>query len=167
VLTIVIQQSSLIPATLNASKCINEDITIFGEIYSTGGTYFDTIQSVTGGCDTAYTIIIADNPLLTDLITYSGCEGDGYSIIIDGTVYDESNPTGTDTITGIGPACDTIVTIDLTFAPNIPAQITPAGPLCTDASTITLQATPAGGVWSGSVSSNHSILQRKVLVHTR
>ncbi|HJW28364.1 MAG TPA: hypothetical protein VJ508_03840, partial [Saprospiraceae bacterium] len=92
-------------------------------------------------------------PLIDQNITYNGCEGDGYSIIINGTVYDESNPTGTEQVPGIG-TCDTVFHINLTFAQNTPAMITPVNPVCTGAPIVTLTATPAGGIWSGSVSNN-------------
>ncbi|MEX2484614.1 MAG: T9SS type A sorting domain-containing protein, partial [Brumimicrobium sp.] len=48
--------------------------------------------------------------------TYSGCEGDGYTVDVNGNTYDETNPTGTETFTGgAASGCDSIVTIDLEF----------------------------------------------------
>ncbi|MCA1752742.1 MAG: T9SS type A sorting domain-containing protein [Flavobacteriales bacterium] len=55
--------------------------------------------------------------------TYSGCSGDGYSVTVDGTVYDEMNPEGTAFFPeGSASGCDSTVTITLEFAP--PAQAT-------------------------------------------
>lgn len=49
---------------------------------------------------------------------YTGCEGDGYSVEVNGTTYDEATPTGTETIIGGSfTGCDSIVSINLTYAP--------------------------------------------------
>src|SRR5690606_11348766 len=83
-----------------------------------------------------------------------GCEGDGYGIVINGTTYDEANPTGQEILPGTGLECDTLVDITLTYLPFTPAQIDPVDLLCTTAGTVTLTAVPPGGTWSGAVSSN-------------
>jgi hypothetical protein len=86
-----------------------------------GTTYDETnptgIDTLTGsnGCDSIVTIDLIFNPLPTGSETYTGCMGDGYSVIVNGTTYDETNPTGTETITG--GSCDSLVTIDLQFNP--------------------------------------------------
>lgn len=98
--TINIAELSLVPSTVNASFCTGESVVVYGNTYSTAGTFQDTVQSTTGGCDTAVTIIIAENPLIQANFTHAGCEGDGYSIVINGTTYDESNPSGTEQIPG-------------------------------------------------------------------
>jgi len=104
------------------------------------------------GCDSIVTIALMFSPVLEGEELYSGCEGDGYSVIVNGTVYDENNPIGIEVITGAG--CDSIVTIDLQFAPFTPAAIAPAGPICTEAGIQTLTASPPGGIWSGAVTSD-------------
>ena len=60
-------------------------------------------------------------------VSYNGCSGDRYSIVVNGTLYDESNPMGMEQVPG--PGCDTYDPINLLFAPNTPAHIDPAGPL--------------------------------------
>ena len=47
-------------------------------------------------------------------IEYLGCEEDGYSIDVNGTVYNESNPQGTEVIS-LSACCDSIVHINLVF----------------------------------------------------
>lgn len=49
-----------------------------------------------------------------DSISYVGCSGDGYSIIVNGETYDESNPMGVDTMTTV-LGCDSVIVIDLQF----------------------------------------------------
>ena len=47
---------------------------------------------------------------------YSGCVGDGYSVTVGGNVYDNSNPTGMDTLYGASfNGCDSVVSINLSF----------------------------------------------------
>jgi hypothetical protein len=67
-------------------------------------------------------------------------------------LYNESNPTGTEMF--ILPGCDSVVTIDLFFAPLEIVTIDPLGPICTSSGIATLTATPAGGIWSGAVNSD-------------
>ena len=47
---------------------------------------------------------------------YVGCENDGYTVVVNGTTYDEANPTGTEVIAnGNALGCDSTVTINLVF----------------------------------------------------
>lgn len=48
-------------------------------------------------------------------VDYSGCSGDGYSIMVNGTTYDESNPLGVETMVN-QYGCDSVIAIDLSFA---------------------------------------------------
>src|SRR5688500_14408935 len=160
----------LIPNTVDAEFCEGESVVVYGEIYNTPGTFFDTIVSQTGGCDTLVTINIAQldtvllsltdefcegddyllpdgsitmngvsygpytftgdngydstvtlqltmNPNTSGPFNYNGCEGDNFSIIINGTVYDEGNPTGMEVVPNSN-GCDSTITISLIFASN-------------------------------------------------
>ena len=40
--------------------------------------------------------------------------GDGYAVVVNGVTYDESNPSGTETMSNIF-GCDSTISIDLTF----------------------------------------------------
>ena len=66
------------------------------------------------GCDSTITVNLTFNNNTTGNETYTGCSGDGYSVVVNGTTYDESNPSGTETMNNIY-GCDSIVTIALTF----------------------------------------------------
>ena len=148
--TIIIDLDPLLTNQVDESFCTGSSVFVYGVEYDMAGTYFDTIPSTTGGCDTAVTIVITEEGLVQQDIDYTGCEGDGYSITVNGTVYNEGNPTGTETIPGQG-TCDTLVMINLQFDPFTPAQITQVGPLCLSAGSVTLVAVPPGGTWSGDV----------------
>ena len=51
-------------------------------------------------------------------INYEGCLNDGYSILVNSVIYDESNPVGTEIISN-ADGCDSIVEIDLSFNSEI------------------------------------------------
>ena len=90
-----------------------------------GGTTFDE-QNPTGtafvpgifGCDTLYEVNLIFEPLLNETFTYSGCEGDQFSIVIGGTLFNEQNPTGTALSTAL-TGCDTLYFVDLNFEPLV------------------------------------------------
>jgi len=139
---------------INYSGCIGDGFSVIvnGNVYDeTNPTGTEILTSVLG-CDSIVTIDLTFSPTLMGNETYVGCSGDGYSVTVNGTLYDESNPTGTETITGAG--CDSIVQIDLQFAPVITAVIDALGPICTEAGVQTLNAVPPGGTWSGDVTSD-------------
>ena len=52
----------------------------------------------------------------TETIVYSGCTGDGFSTTVNGTIYDENNPTGTEVLLN-QMNCDSTVIIDLSYSP--------------------------------------------------
>ena len=47
--------------------------------------------------------------------TYNGCTGDGYSIVVNGTPYNEGNPTGVENMSTTNGNCDSIVNVMLNF----------------------------------------------------
>ena len=55
-------------------------------------------------------------PAVNTFITEGICAGDNFSIIVGGTIFDETNPTGVELLTS-STGCDSIVTVDLTFFP--------------------------------------------------
>ncbi|HZV70233.1 MAG TPA: hypothetical protein VFG10_11845 [Saprospiraceae bacterium] len=82
----------------------------------------DTITNA-NGCDSFVTTFLIFLPLSLDTIAYNGCTGDSFSIIVDSILYNETNPTGTDTLTAAN-GCDSIITINLVFNPPTQDTIT-------------------------------------------
>lgn len=55
-------------------------------------------------------------------INYMGCSGDGFSVVVNGTIYDENNPNGFEEIPD--DECAAIqTTIDLSFSPEITVDL--------------------------------------------
>lgn len=69
------------------------------------------------GCDSTIYINLIFNPPINETIEYTGQTGDGYELDVNGTIYNEANPTGTEVLSSIITGCDSIITINLTFNP--------------------------------------------------
>lgn len=110
---------NVLPASytfINEGICANDSIEING-MYYTPGFYTDTIfGGSTNTCDSILVITVFTEPLDTTDITYTGCSGDGYSIVINNNTYNEDNPTGTEILFGDN-GCDSILQINLEFMP--------------------------------------------------
>ena len=58
-------------------------------------TLRNSSNSNANGCDSTVTIDLVYNSNTTGTESYVGCAGDGYSVVVNGVTYDESNPSGT------------------------------------------------------------------------
>ncbi len=126
---------------------------------SAGNYTFTYLTSIVGNCpEQSYpvTILVEDCtcPSLTGNENYAGCEGDNYEVIVNGTVYNEANPNGIETLISTVTGCDSVVNINLVFAtpPNAGTASTPET-LCNEADDILdlntlLIGSDAGGVWT-------------------
>ena len=84
-----------------------------------GNTVGSNIGMVAGGCIeiSGPLVYVVQIPTLEN-VNYTGCEGDGYSVSINGNTYDENTPTGTETLIGQSGCDSVIITINLIFLPN-------------------------------------------------
>ena len=99
------------------SICEGEVITIDDLTISSEGIYTNILTNAVG-CDSTVTLNVSVLTIAMTDIQEEICEGE--SIIISGTVYDESNPIGTEIIqSGATNGCDSIVNVNLSFVPNI------------------------------------------------
>ena len=110
-----------------ATNTINQTLCTGGSIVVNGTTYNEAnpsgIETIAGGaangCDSVITVNLSFNSFATSTVDYDGCQGDGYSVVVDGITYNETNQTGVETITGgsyLG--CDSIITVILIYKPN-------------------------------------------------
>ncbi len=74
------------------------------------------------GCDSIVSVSLNFSPNSLYTITYLGCQGDGFSITVDGFIYDELIPRGQQRYTNTF-GCDSIVAIDLLFQPPIFSEV--------------------------------------------
>ncbi|MGK0388565.1 MAG: hypothetical protein ACI94Y_001295 [Maribacter sp.] len=73
------------------------------------------------GQDSTIFVNLVFNAASSEMVSYTGDEGDGYSVDIDGTTYNEANPTGTEVLVNY-LGCDSTVTVNLVFNPVIPGE---------------------------------------------
>ena len=135
----------------------------------TSTTTYTVTGSYANGCSSTATIQITVNPIPVIIINASNnsiCFGDSsiLTVIGDATQYSWSHNLGTSESVIIKPisittysvigtneyGCTNSANITITVLPNADATIKPVTPLCDNLSTITLNATDSGGVWSGN-----------------
>ncbi len=113
---------SFFPAAVNnfsPTLCDGESLSINGNIYNAGnpsGTEILENASV-NGCDSTVNIqLFFDNPVVENLNDWL-CPGESY--LINGTLYDQNNPSGTEILANASSqGCDSTVIIALNFYPQ-------------------------------------------------
>ena len=116
VVTINLQFNNSVTGNEDYVGCEGDGYSVLvnGIIYNeTNPSGMETLMSI-NGCDSVVTINLQFNNSVTGNENYVGCEGDGYSVLVNGTLYDELNPAGMETLMSIN-GCDSVVTINLQF----------------------------------------------------
>ncbi len=152
ILYIQIDTLSAVSTNIQEDICAGQAVVINGVTYDMAGMYTDTISGGgSNGCDSILYIQIDTLSAVSTTLTPILCEDE--SIVINGSQYDINHPSGSDTLTS-GVGCDSIVNVIVDFQTLPDVQIDPAGPFCFEDGVQTLIASPAGGVWSGDVTSD-------------
>ncbi len=133
---------------LNQTLCTGSSITVNGTVYNANNpTGTEILQNASAnGCDSTVFINLTFNSAVTNNIVQTLCPSG--SITVNGTVYNQSNPTGMQTFPGgsyLG--CDSIVNVNLSFWPA--ANFNLMQTLCTGSSitvngTVYNQSNPTG-----------------------
>lgn len=101
-------------------------VTVNGTIYNELNPSGVELLTSQNGCDSTVTINLLFLDMVSVIESYTGCEGDGYAVVINGNVYNEANPSGVEMIPG-SMGCDTTVTIQLVYQPIRSASISYVG----------------------------------------
>lgn len=96
--------------------CAGDSLVVNGTTYNASNPTGTEVLVGSNGCDSTVTIDLTPIPALTGDVTNTICSGD--SVVVNGTVYNAANPTGTEILTGAS-GCDSTVTIDLTVMPAL------------------------------------------------
>lgn len=103
-------------ASVTETICEGDSIEINGSYY-TEGNWIDTLYGDSeNGCDSILFITVLTYEPVIEYELYTGCEGDGYSVIVNGTTYDEANPIGVEIMETIH-GCDSTIIVELEFHP--------------------------------------------------
>ncbi|MBK9013222.1 MAG: gliding motility-associated C-terminal domain-containing protein [Saprospiraceae bacterium] len=114
-------------ATLCPGETLNIGGTIFTQTNPSGSVVLP--QSSYLGCDSTVQVALSFYPAASSTIDDQYCTGG--SITVNGTVYDEANPSGTEIIQGSSAnGCDSTVFVNLTFGSSVIVSLDPT--LCPD-----------------------------------
>lgn len=126
VVTISLNVLPFVETTLTNSICATDSILVNGNVYNAsnlnGVEVF--LNATANGCDSTVYINLSVLPALESTITATICAEE--SITVNGTVYDVSNPSGTEVFSNAGVnGCDSTVTVNLTFLPALSGTYSP------------------------------------------
>lgn len=149
---------------MNTTVCSGGSIVVNGTTYDANNpTGSETlINAAANGCDSVINVSLNFSAPLTGTLNQNLCSGS--SITVNGTVYNEANPSGVEVFTNVGPfGCDSTVTINLTFTSSVTSNLNPTlclGESVTVNGTVYNQANPNGSETfvNGSVNGCDSIV---------
>lgn len=101
-------------------------VTVNGNVYDQSNPTGTEVLANAAGCDSTVTIALVFNPVIPGQgnENYLGCQGDNYSVLVNGTTYNEANPTGTEVIAGgASNGLDSTVIVNLVFSPNTTGSV--------------------------------------------
>jgi len=100
---------------LRQTLCRGQALTINGTVYDESKPSGTEVLSRASGCDSTVVVELTFTEEVQSVIDDVLCAGE--SLLINGTVYDESNPAGREVFPAGGVAgCDSVVVVDLTFS---------------------------------------------------
>lgn len=130
------ESSSSITTTL----CDGESVTVNGMVYNQGNPSGTEVMQNYLGCDSTITVSLSFFPPANGSFSSTLCAGE--TVTINGTVYGQANPSGTEVIpNGSYSGCDSTVTVSLSFFP--PANGAFSTTLC-PGETVTINGTVYG-----------------------
>jgi gliding motility-associated-like protein len=105
---------------LTPTICTDGSIIIAGQTFNASNPSGQITLSGASfhGCDSIINVDVNFYPVASSTFTGDYC--DGQQVLINGTIYDSSNPDGIETINnGSWRGCDSIVTVNLTFGSGV------------------------------------------------
>ncbi|MCR9102794.1 MAG: gliding motility-associated C-terminal domain-containing protein [bacterium] len=125
--------------------CAGESLTVNGTVYDASNpTGVEVLPNAAiNGCDSLVLVDLTFEETAEGTLALSLCEG--ASVEVNGMVYDETNPSGTELLPGAAEnGCDSLVVIDLTFQPTVTAELSAPGSVCPgDSLVLTINLTGA------------------------
>ena len=127
IVTITLTELPAITNTINPTICSNGTYVYDGTTYSASNTSGIHVFTSTSGCDSTVTLTLNIQSVITTSLDTTLCFGN--SIVVNGTTYDGSNPTGQETFTLVS-GCDSIVNVTVTELPELTSSLNPI--ICTN-----------------------------------
>jgi gliding motility-associated-like protein len=133
---------------LTQTLCPGESTTVNGTVYNAANPSGSEVLANASalGCDSTVNVALSFYPVATFDLTQTLCPGN--TITVNGTVYDEANPAGTEVIPNASAnSCDSTVNVNLTFNQqvtfNLDSTLCPNGSLTINGNVYDIN-TPAG-----------------------
>lgn len=107
-------------SNINHERCYGDGFSVIvgNSIYNQNNPNgIDTLKN-SKGCDSIVVTNLVFKPMIIDTFSYFGCQGDGFSVIVNGNLYNEINPFGKDTINST-LGCDSVKITQLLFSPTV------------------------------------------------
>ncbi|MFN3939085.1 MAG: gliding motility-associated C-terminal domain-containing protein, partial [Chitinophagales bacterium] len=151
--TVIVNPVYTVPVSANI--CADDFYTLpDGTLVNAPGIYSTTLLTV-NGCDSVINTTLGNYPLYDFVFNPEMCEGsvyilpDGNSVAVNGTYINTF-----ETIHG----CDSVITTNLVVHPNPVISFPLDNIVCFEDGIISLSATPAGGVYSGTAVSGNQFI---------
>lgn len=138
----------LLSSSQSLSICAGDSVVIGNSVYSTSGSYIDSLFS-SNGCDSVVTTNLTVNIPYSGTQTFTICDGD--SITVGTNTYTTAG-TYTDIFSNTTTGCDSIITTTLNVNSNPVVLLPPfLEQFCLDGVILALSnGTPLGGTYSGT-----------------
>jgi gliding motility-associated-like protein len=91
-------------------------VNVNGTTYDENNTAGSETLTTTNGCDSLVMIDLHFHETFSSNYNYAGCEGDGFSISINGSEYNQLNPSGVEVLQS-ATGCDSTIAVLLEFEP--------------------------------------------------
>ncbi len=112
-----VEQATILPVLrggLDTTLCTGDSLLLNGTVYNAANPSGTDTLATASGCDSILSVSLSFFPADTALLEPTLCAGD--SLLINGTVYNEANPSGQEVLAGASAnGCDSVANINLTF----------------------------------------------------
>ena len=108
--TVTVTELPQITGTFDTTICSSSSFVYNGTTYNANNPNGTEIFLSKNGCDSIVSVTITESPLLSGTFDTSICRGESFSF--NGTLYDEYNLQGTETLNG-SSSCDSIVSVNV------------------------------------------------------
>ncbi len=101
---------------ITESTCVNSGYEVLVDtiVFNENNPQGSVVLSGVNNCNSVIVVDLTFHPIYQDTINVTSTQNSGYEIIINGTAYNEANPSGTEILT-TRAGCDSVIVVDLTF----------------------------------------------------
>ncbi|MBL0006596.1 MAG: hypothetical protein IPP25_05250 [Saprospiraceae bacterium] len=112
------------PSTIVEETCSQSgfEVMVGNILYNEGNPVGTELLTASNGCDSLVYVDLTFNEQYAQEINYTGCSGDGYSMVVGNNLYNEANPSGIEMLM-TQENCDSTIIVDLVYNPYYDYEI--------------------------------------------